>query len=206
MCLDDNKWDISFVMRSINLTHDEILLFLGAQGNQPLNAFRLVHWSPPSQDTIKINVDGSCLLDSYSMGVGGVVRNSSKTCLGDFFGFVGIGDAFEAELRAVLEGLHFALGKGWRNIVIESDAQDVIHIFQGKTSLGFYNHFELIKEVFNLLQREWVVQLQHIHCDANKPAYCLAWKGSHSLVQVQWWEDPPPDVATFLLSDSLVSV
>ncbi|KAJ1383120.1 Ribonuclease H domain [Sesbania bispinosa] len=139
-------------------------------------------------------------------GRGGVVRNASKSCLGAFFGFVGMGDAFEAELRAVLEGLRFAWEKGWRKIVLESDAQEVVHVLQGITSLGCHNHFELIKEVFNLLQREWVVQLQHIYRDANKLADCLARKGSHSLAQVQWWDDPSPDVATFLLSDSLASV
>ncbi|KAJ1407193.1 Ribonuclease H-like superfamily [Sesbania bispinosa] len=70
--LDDKKWKIDFVMRFINLAHDEFLLLLGPQGRSDLSNLRLVYWSPPPIDVIKINVDGSCLLESLRIGVGGL--------------------------------------------------------------------------------------------------------------------------------------
>ncbi|KAJ1435906.1 putative ribonuclease H protein [Sesbania bispinosa] len=55
--LNDVKWTIDFVIRSINQTHDEFLAFLGPQGNRQLIPLRLTKWSPPPCGVIKINVD-----------------------------------------------------------------------------------------------------------------------------------------------------
>ncbi|KAJ1390801.1 Ribonuclease H-like superfamily [Sesbania bispinosa] len=112
MCLDADKWDINFIIRSINVTHDEFIRFLGDHGRNHLYQLRTAKWSPPPQDSIKLNVDGSFLQDSRRMGVGGVFRNSSTDFLGGFNGFVGRGDSLEAEMLAVLNGLEFAWMKG----------------------------------------------------------------------------------------------
>ncbi|KAJ1395438.1 Ribonuclease H domain [Sesbania bispinosa] len=171
------------------------------QGGNHLYQLRTAKWSPPPQDSVKLNVNGSFLQDSRRMGVGGVFQNSSTDCLGGFNGFVGRGDSLEEELLAVLNGLEFAWMKGWRVLVVETDALEVVSVLQD-SNLTFHKHLGLINAIKEYIQKDWNLVLSHAYREANMPADKLAKEGASSVLGVLWWEVPPPAVATLLLRDS----
>ncbi|KAJ1381872.1 Ribonuclease H domain [Sesbania bispinosa] len=201
MCLDATKWDINYVLRSITATSDDFIRFLGAHGGSQLVQYRLSHWNPPPHHVVKLNVDGSYFQDCHRMGVGGVFRTSSCLCLGGFQGFVGPGDCFEAELLAVLVGLQFAWMKGWRDLIVETDALEVVQAVQD-TNISFHKHLGAIQSIRDYTQRNWNVSVTHIFREGNHVADLLAKHGALNDRDVHWWEEPTPPVATALLRDS----
>ncbi|KAJ1399723.1 Ribonuclease H domain [Sesbania bispinosa] len=144
-----------------------------ACGGNHLVHHRISHWNPPPQDIVKLNVDGSYFQDCQRMGVGGIFRTSACVCLGGFQGFAGVGDSFEAKLLALLSGLQFAWMKGCRNMIVESDALEVVNVFQ-EITIPFHKHLGVIQSIRDYTQRNWNLRIKHVFREANQVADLLA--------------------------------
>ncbi|KAJ1400875.1 Ribonuclease H domain [Sesbania bispinosa] len=194
---------MEFVLRKINLENDDFLRFLGPQGNQMMVCFQIALWVPPPLHSIKLNVDGSFNPVSRRMGVGGLFRNDHSCWVAGFTSFIGLGDSVEAEFLTVRFGLQFAWDKGFRFVVLESDAKEIIHTLQQHDVELSHRHSGVIVFIHELLERDWSVELKHIPREANFPADWLAKDGARNDSFVHLLEEPPPEVETLMLRDNL---
>ena len=71
-------------------------------------------WMAPTDNWVKLNIDGSCDIDSGRITTGGVLRNHQKKWLrGGFVLNMGISGILEAELWGILEGLRMSWNSGF---------------------------------------------------------------------------------------------
>ncbi|KAJ1385829.1 Ribonuclease H domain [Sesbania bispinosa] len=161
------------------------------------------YWQPPPPGSSKLNVDGSHIPSSRRMGVGGVLRDANKNWISGFSGFQGIGTVVEAEFLAVLTGLEFAWQKGVTHLILELDCLEVVSEINQPSSMPSHPNYVVICNIRDFMNRNWEVTLQHVARDANRPADCLAKLGTSCEISFLDWNDPPPQVDTLVLQDSL---
>ncbi|XP_058076430.1 uncharacterized protein LOC131225018 [Magnolia sinica] len=96
----------------------------------------VVSWQKPPNGWVKVNVDGSSRGNPGLSGGGGVCRNDK----GDFlFGFAfgyGVMSNIGAEIRAAHDGLLLCIEKGFSKVVVESDSELVIKVFNEDANIG----------------------------------------------------------------------
>ncbi|KAJ1424457.1 Ribonuclease H-like superfamily [Sesbania bispinosa] len=110
-------------------------------------------WTIPTGDFVKLNVDGSFLIESRSMATRGVVRDSNGTWLSGFSIKDGQGTVLQAELNVILKGLSLAWEKGWTKVICESDSVEAIHLIQLISPPTSTLYRAVIQDIHNLLAR-----------------------------------------------------
>ncbi|KAJ1418600.1 Ribonuclease H-like superfamily [Sesbania bispinosa] len=161
----------------------------GPQGRTSSEARYCARWTPPPVGVTKLNVDGSWFPHLNRMGAGGVLSDDSSAWLLGFSAFLGPESAMEAELWAICEGLHLAWSHGYRSVVVESDASEVVaHIFQG---------------VPPQLTCSGTSSLKFGACLSVLGSGLLGQDGCHPRHETEYLVFPPPEVATALLTDDL---
>lgn len=88
-------------------------------------------WRPPDEGLIKINTDGSILMEARRGGVGGVVRSNSfmaSWCKP----YPGITDPLVNEGLAVWDGVIFAKIRGYKKIGVETDCMDTVNLWNSR--------------------------------------------------------------------------
>ncbi|KAJ1440044.1 Ribonuclease H domain [Sesbania bispinosa] len=173
------------------------------RNSAPVRAVReplLVQWEPPSGDTLALNIDGS--VRGNKAGFGGLVRNNvGKWQLG-FFGHLGEKDILFAELTAILRGLHICWEKDFKNVQCWSDSQTTVNLILMDVS-HFHLFANLVKEIRGLLNRDWVVSINHKVCESNMCADFLAKKGAEETSSFCILQDPPDEMLALLSADAL---
>ncbi|RZC04124.1 hypothetical protein D0Y65_018654 [Glycine soja] len=106
--------------------------------------------SPPS-GSLKLNVDGSCLLESSSIGAGGVICDHTYNWIVGVYSFDGLGDSAKAEIMALRHGLILAWDKGFRNILCEMDNKNMVDIFNNNCCPDFHPHIAVVLIVLELI-------------------------------------------------------
>ena len=147
-----------------------------------------VSWCLPPKGWIKLNVDGAFTKNGVA-GCGGILRGEKGEWLRGFSLKVGEISPIATEFRAIIEGLKVCWLHGFTNVVVESDASEVIMAINSKQVLHKCRHLHW--ELQELLTQEWDVKLAHVFREANKCADMMA---SVSLRQTQNrmdWIGPP---------------
>ncbi|MBA0877847.1 hypothetical protein Goshw_020167 [Gossypium schwendimanii] len=67
----------------------------------------------------KINTNGVVSLNSYSVAIGGVIRDVDGNWLCGYLMVLGKDEVFKIEARSMLEGLHLLWDKGYRQVELE---------------------------------------------------------------------------------------
>lgn len=98
----------------------------------PSQTPRPLVWSPPQYNEVKINVDVS--IKNGESFIGLVARGTKGVVLHLQAAKSSILNVEAVEAFDILFALHLALGKGWHNIIVESDLQLVIHKLLGSLS------------------------------------------------------------------------
>lgn len=83
-------------------------------------------WTPPDNEQIKVNVDGSCLSGS---GRGGIFRNSGEEVLIQFGNEMEIDSSIHAEVLALRKGILVVAASRWvssNSFVFESNSQSIV--------------------------------------------------------------------------------
>lgn len=202
MVLGDGSWSINDVTHKILLSHDEFLSFLVLEKNRGMQRSQLARWSAPLNDAVKLNVDGSFLESSSSIGSDGIMQNALGDWLTGFSCNDGVGDVLLAELLAIKHGLEFAWDLGFR-MECETDSLEAVSIIQNNNWTQFHVHAAIIMHILELLDRTWVVKLTHIYRNANSCADYLAKLGVKQVVDVKRWGDAPREMGSLLLADVL---
>lgn len=158
---------------------------------------------PPPPGFITLNVDGSFMEESLNMGSSGLLRNESGSWIIGFSSFEGQGDMLLAELLALKHGLALAWDQGFRHVVCEFDALDIVNLFNANENLQLHSFAKVVIEIAELLNQNWIVKLLHVFRETNACANFLAKLGVRSSQPWKTWLDPPPLLGSLLLKDSL---
>uniref|UniRef100_A0A803MSZ0 RNase H type-1 domain-containing protein n=1 Tax=Chenopodium quinoa TaxID=63459 RepID=A0A803MSZ0_CHEQI len=136
-------------------------------------------WSPPQRGFYKLNIDGSWI-SLGDAGAGGIIRcNKGKWHIG-FSMQIKTLEPASAELLAIMEGLNTAWERGTGFLELETDAQALTYMIQNPL---YYNHHllsNIIRDVSELLQKDWQVTVLRVKRIANKIAHGLADIGRNS--------------------------
>ncbi|CAL8167914.1 unnamed protein product [Prunus armeniaca] len=160
-----------------------------------------VNWHAPLDGQYKINVDGAAKLAGLLRGVGVVIRNGNKefmaACSQQVIGHF---SAQAMELTAAKEGLQFAYDLGFRDIVLEMDAQGVVDRINSNEECfeAEGNIVEDIKEMqgwFRSFSCNWQRR------EGNKVAHELAQFGTRNAGFFTWIEEEPLWLTPFLSAD-----
>ncbi|KAJ1383752.1 putative ribonuclease H protein [Sesbania bispinosa] len=105
---DPSPWSIEVVLQQLYISLAEFSMFAEFHRlfNHPDSTSR---WMPPEVSWSKINVGGSFLPQSNSMGAGGLVRDSSGNWISGFSSFDGDGDVLLSELIGIGRDLEIAV-------------------------------------------------------------------------------------------------
>ncbi|KAG5099891.1 hypothetical protein JHK82_044943 [Glycine max] len=87
---------------------------------------------PPLAETLKMNVDGSCLYPSLNIGTGG--------------------DALKAETLALCHGLQLAWNNVVSNLCLESDNLQLVEIINSKVYLPFHQYDSLLLVILDYIE------------------------------------------------------
>ena len=133
---------------------------------------------------IKVNVDGAISNDRSRASIGGLFRDELGNWKGGFYMKISQDSVIGAELRAILMGLQLAWDKGFRKVVIESDAKLAVEkVYSGNL---MDPHFNICANIRDLLGRGWCCKLLFSWREANRSADGLAKRALH-LVQEEGW-------------------
>lgn len=164
-------------------------------------SMREVVWTPPPDNVIKVNVDGSSLGNPGPAGFGGLIRNHLGEWICGFSGSCGFADNLAAELQGINYGLELAWHKGYRNVILESDSKCALDLLTATTT--FHSLSPLLVHINSLLIRDWNVKLQHNHREGNECADWMAKKGATGASPLLIWDQCPHQLDSFLLADAL---
>ncbi|KAK4262866.1 hypothetical protein QN277_028366 [Acacia crassicarpa] len=137
------------------------------------------------------------VIGSSKAGCGGVLRNNRGEWVIGYTKVIGVCDACSAEEWAVLEGLKLAWDFGVKNVILESDAQELIRRITAPSSHPGSLLFEQIRK---MLRREWQVNLRYIPREINRLADALAKLG---ISRTAVLGNCPARLATWLEQDAL---
>lgn len=99
-------------------------------------------WMPPEAGFIKVNVDAAVNEQDERIGIGIVARDESgKVLYAASQTLWPFSTVERAELEAFDWAVKASLQHQWHNIVVEGDAQTVVHALQGKISRAFQIKF-----------------------------------------------------------------
>ena len=148
---------------------------------------------------VKVNCDGSVLHD-LKAACGGLIRRAMGDFIGGFAANSGACPVTISELWGAYYGLLLAWNKGWRQAMLEIDSTSAIALIHN-TNAECHPYASVLKHVQSLLQRAWVVKIQHIYRERNRAADFLASLGHGLQLGVCFYDLPPIGLASFLRED-----
>lgn len=147
-------------------------------------------------------------------GYGGVVRDYKGEWLRGFSGpiefAIGFANSLEAELEAIKHGLLFAWEYGYKQISCRSDCTQALTLIRKyqpdndtRPSFMIQQNIQIIKEIEELVSRDWVVELSHTFREGNKCADYMAKLGAKGVKDVCV---SPPDGLFSLYRNDLMGI
>ncbi|CAL1400076.1 unnamed protein product [Linum trigynum] len=174
----------------------------GRQGSRPERIETQIHWSPPRNGWVKLNVDGASAGNPGIAGAGGSIRDEHGKWIRGFVAKVGEASATLAELWAIYYGLHLARKAGYSCVLVESDSQLAIALIKSRHD-PVHPYAALLASIRRCLAQDWLVSIGHVYREGNRVA---DWLSKHSLVYplgMHELVDPPPALAPILMEDCM---
>ncbi|XP_073284608.1 uncharacterized protein [Primulina huaijiensis] len=165
-----------------------------------INEPHLIHWNAPPVGSIKINVDAAVFDDSDFFGVGVIVRDDKGMVLMARAGCLeGVLTPYLAELLAVREGIILAYHLQWTNIIVNTDARNVVESIRHPNALA--HEASIISFIRRLMLQTSGLTITFCRRFANKAAHELASFGLRNLVDVDYKDCSPFYLSSFVRSD-----
>ncbi|XP_028798872.1 uncharacterized protein LOC114760890 [Neltuma alba] len=120
-----------------------------------------------------VEVDGAFSCLSKAAACGGIIKGIHGNILEGFQLKLESRDALTAELWACIMGLKRVWDKSYRNILLRSDSQEALNLLHNKPP-DLREDYMLIKEVQEMIKRDWRVELRYIQREQNTLADILA--------------------------------
>ncbi|KAL7200926.1 hypothetical protein ACSBR1_032779 [Camellia fascicularis] len=159
----------------------------------------LTVWSYPSAGKIKLNTDGSTRRNGGGGGFGGLFRDERGSWISGYYGRLEICTSLEAELWAVYKGLTIILQRGFNQVIIETDAKQVVHLLSEE--LDERCPFRGIVEDARIILRGCDCSIQHIKRDANICVDAMAKFGENQPAELLIVFEPPQEIRSMLIAD-----
>ncbi|XP_034211169.1 uncharacterized protein LOC117624139 [Prunus dulcis] len=200
----NNKDDLPFNPRELILSATKE--WIKASTNNQLGGDKIqvsLAWTPPENGVLKLNVDGSLMKSSGSIGAGGVIRDHLGNWIGGFAVNLGKGQILEAELWGLFFGLKLAITRGIMDIIVEMDSVNAVNLILSNDLNICHPMAGLVSSCKRLLRQIPKCFLHHIYREKNAVADRLAaW--SHDIDLGCWFlEDNPTWLGPLLLDDSI---
>lgn len=146
---------------------------LKLQNSASINNKVLAHikWKPSNKDRIIINVDGVSK-SNQSAGCGDLSCDKRGRWISGFFKNIGRWNGLSAELWRVLEGLQFALDKGYKKTEFQTDNKTITKTINKKTSC-IRDGSDILQKIKFRLNAYWDVRIKNIHREANCCIYTM---------------------------------
>ncbi|GAU12910.1 hypothetical protein TSUD_73970 [Trifolium subterraneum] len=138
----------------------------------------MIGWSPPRELFVRLNTD-----DAYKEHV-----------------VAGCG-----ELWRVYEGLSYARRMGFRQIELHIDSISVVRALNNSSSASSHGG-TLLKQIWKLLEMDWIVEISHTYREANKCADALANLGCYLAYNTVFYDACPTqirDIFSLILWETL---
>nr|XP_010314573.1 uncharacterized protein LOC104645185 [Solanum lycopersicum] len=133
----------------------------------------MVAWKRPPEHWIKLNTDGSAVINTGKIGAGGILKNREGKMVMAYSVFLGEGSNNQAETKAAQLGLSWALELGYKNIQMELDSQLVVQWITKKTAPQ-WTVANQVEEIQQLISQTQYFSCSHIFREANSVADSLA--------------------------------
>ncbi|CAN1176574.1 hypothetical protein LINPERHAP2_LOCUS32604 [Linum perenne] len=92
-------------------------------------------WHPPELGTVKCNSDAALFVDEGRSEAGMVIRDRGGRILKHMrLSWKGVWNSNEVEAKAALEALSWLEGDGWRDVILEVDAEQVARAIRTPTT------------------------------------------------------------------------
>ncbi|KAH9751892.1 putative reverse transcriptase/RNA-dependent DNA polymerase [Citrus sinensis] len=157
-------------------------------------------WSPPPDNTFKVNVDAAVNFDRQKAGLGVVIRDScNKVKVAAVKSTLFTGDVKTAEAEAVEWGLVVAKSAAFQCILVESDCQEVVKLINNKEG-SRTEIMWVISEIQSLSKDFQNFSCYHTPRSCNTHAHSLAKLALRNNETVVWLEPIPVEVESMLSS------
>ena len=131
-----------------------------------------VYWKRPPDSWTKLNTNASVHPQFLSAAAAGILRCSNGRVIRAYQKILGPRNAFEAELEAIYIGLKLCRQLGYTKVIVEADAQSVIHVLNsGRTSIH-WKSMVIFKQI-QLWKTDMEIIFSHIHREGNAVADSL---------------------------------
>ncbi|XP_027350466.1 TMV resistance protein N-like [Abrus precatorius] len=180
----------------------EYAMFLHLNGEEGTSAVSSLSENSRLKHFIKLNV-GSCFLGNPSIaGYGGLFRDVEGNWLSGFYGSLGVTTTVKAELHTICQGLITAWDLGYRNVLVETDSSEAIHLIE-EANIEDHAYGDLLAGIHSLKQRNWSLNLIHSLREDNACADILAKLGAEQHKVYCFLADPPEQLRLALMADAL---
>lgn len=173
---------------------------------------KLVWWTAPPDNFVKINCDGAFSYHQNKTAVGGVLRDSKGRHLISFSSALDMhGSVVESELLAIIIGMDIAMKRGFTNLVVESDSHLAIQLINIGESRDQQSQdrqhawITLASWIRQISKKAKHVQWNHVFRETNSVADKMA-KHGLSLTPglgIKLFESPPPFIFIPMCDDDI---
>ncbi|KAG6693248.1 hypothetical protein I3842_10G159900, partial [Carya illinoinensis] len=151
----------------------------------------VVYWHPPPIGCLKLNVDGATFSDSFSAGVGVILRDHN----GDVVVAASkvereVSSAVFIEAIALLRGLQLCVQWGVPKIILESDSLILVNCLNEDSECLTEFDF-ILQDIRRLMHGFEETRLEHVHRLGNGAAHQLARYAREVEDIVMWWDSCP---------------
>lgn len=157
---------------------------------------KMVVWTPPTGEVVKINCDGSSYGTNPCGAIGFVLRGSSSIFLGALASNIDFASSLEAEFCAFMLAIDKAKDHGLTSIWMETDSMAVVNAFHKDIGIPWKmrRRWHNCMHFCNLIS----CTCTHILREGNMAADALAKNAQGlALYSSQWWSSPPPFISSF---------
>ncbi|KAF7813360.1 putative reverse transcriptase [Senna tora] len=162
---------------------------------------RMIAWTKPEMDWVKVNVDGACSRSEVVRAAcGGLVRDNNGNFLVGFTRNLGDCSATQAEIWGVLSGLMTAWHHGYRKVILEMDSLVAFNMILGRVPEA-HPFSSLVQRIHNFLSLDWVVKFQHTYREGNRAADAFASYAYNTSFHLAFVSNPPLEVVSVIDAD-----
>jgi hypothetical protein len=137
--------------RKTQALNDEFITFCQPTGSNTSMARILVHWKPPLEGLIKLNVDGSFLVESFRLDAGGVFCGHDGNWITGFTHFINGGDALLAKFHAIQLGIATCYDLGYTHFICKNDCLEAIDLIFNVTNVSLHVYVYVLLEISDAL-------------------------------------------------------
>jgi hypothetical protein len=161
----------------------------------------IAKWNKPERNVVKINVDASLIEDDHSGATGLIVRDSEGALLQAQARWTEhAASPLIMKALAILDGVRLAIDRGYQNMEVESNVQEVIKLIEDPGG-GRSCIVSIRQEIEELRGNFKILKLLFVGRQANEAAHLCARKANSIRRRCLWINYNPPFLADVLAKD-----